>query len=377
VETTTLLVVGAGPYGLAVAAHAQERGIDSRIVGKPLGFWTEHMPAGMYLRSGTDWHLDASGLHTFEAFVEDKGLSASELDPIPIEVFLAYAAWFQAQKQLAVDERFVSGLEKQEAGLVATFEDGSQIAATHVVVAPGCRHFAYVPEWAGGLPPGAGTHTSEVVRFDEFAGRRVLVVGGRQSAYEWAALLGEHGAERVDIVHRHDVPRFERVSWRFVDDHVDATVRIPGWWRSLPRAEQDRISRQFWEVGRLTLEWWLTPRLAGDRFHLWPGTEVAGTTTDHGTTVARLTNGEQLHADDVIFATGYKAALANVPYLAPILSDVEVQDGFPVLDEGFQSTVPGLYFPGFPATRDFGPFFGFTKACPAAAALIVDRVLRS
>jgi hypothetical protein len=137
------------------------------------------------------------------------------------------------------------------------------------------------------------------------------------------------------------------------------------------------ITRQFWEVGRLTLEWWLTPRLAGDRFHLWPGTEVVGATTDHGTTVARLSNGEQLHVDDVIFATGYKAVLANVPYLAPVLSDVEVQDGFPVLDESFQSTVPGLYFPGFPATRDFGPFFGFTKACPAAAALIVDRVLRS
>ena len=49
---------------------------------------------------------------------------------------------------------------------------------------------------------------------------------------------------------------------------------VPGWWRSLTQTEQEAIARQFWEVGRLTLEWWLTPRLAGDRFHRWPGTHV-------------------------------------------------------------------------------------------------------
>jgi cation diffusion facilitator CzcD-associated flavoprotein CzcO len=371
------LVVGAGPYGLAVSAHAQERGIDTRIVGKPLGFWTDNMPAGMYLRSGTDWHLDASGVHTFEAFVEERGLAPSALDPIPIRVFLDYASWFQAQKHLAVDKAFVASIDKEDGQLVATFEDGSQLAADHIVAAPGCRLFAHVPEWSSDLPGGVGTHTSDLVHFDDFAGRRVLVVGGRQSAYEWAALLGEHDAARVDIVHRHEVPRFERVSWRFVDGHVDATIKIPGWWRSLAPAEQERIARQFWEVGRLTLEWWLTPRLSGDRFHLWPGTHVVHATSENGTTRVRLSNGEHLDTDHVIFATGYEAALANVPYVGALLSAIDVRDGFPVLDECFQSTVDGLYFTGFSATRDFGPFFGFTKACPAAATLIVDHILRS
>jgi flavin-dependent dehydrogenase len=84
-DTTSLLVVGAGPYGLAVAARARERGIDTVVVGHPLGFWTGHMPAGMFLRSGVDWHLDASGVHTFEAFVGERGLLPTELDPIPKE----------------------------------------------------------------------------------------------------------------------------------------------------------------------------------------------------------------------------------------------------------------------------------------------------
>jgi len=31
--------------------------------------------------------------------------------------------------------------------------------------------------------------------------------------------------------------------------------------------------------------------------------------------------------------------------------------------------VPGLFVTGFPATREFGPFFGFVRGCPVAATL--------
>ena len=55
---TRLLVIGAGPYGLSVAALARERGIETVTLGRPMGFWREHMPEGMLLRSGLDWHLD-------------------------------------------------------------------------------------------------------------------------------------------------------------------------------------------------------------------------------------------------------------------------------------------------------------------------------
>ncbi len=208
-------------------------------------------------------------------------------------------------------------------------------------------------------------------RFDDFEGARVLIVGGRQSAYEWAALAGEHGAERVDIVHRHDVPRFDRVSWKFVDPYMEQTLAKPGWWRTLSRPEQEAITRKFWEVGRLTLEWWLTPRLQGDRFTRRPGTSVVSVATeDQGAARVRLSDGTELTVDRIVLATGYKADLSRVPYLAGVLDRIEVADGFPVLDETFQTSLPGLYLPGFTGTRDFGPFFGFTKGCPTAAALV-------
>ena len=78
--------------------------------------------------------------------------------------------------------------------------------------------------------------------------------------------------------------------------------------------------------------------------------------------------------DRIVYATGYKGSISHVPYLNGVIDSVKTADGFPVLDESFQSSCSGLYFTGFSATRDFGPFFGFTRGCPAAATIIIDDV---
>ena len=371
-----LLVIGAGPYALSIAALARERGIGSVVLGRPMGFWRENMPEGMFLRSGPGWHLDGAGVHTLEAYLEDRGIRPGEVDPIPIGVFLDYADWFKTAKGIEVREEFVDTLVKANGRFEATLRSGERIRADAVVAAPGIRHYASVPGWASSLPPGLAAHTCDLVRFDDMAGARVLIIGGRQSAYEWAALIREHGAARIDIVHRHDIPRFERVSWKFVDAHVEQTLAVRGYWRNLPKSEQDAVARRFWEVGRLTLEYWLTPRLARDGIHRWPGTEVVEV-TPAGDDELRvlLSDGTGLAVDRVVFGSGYRADLTKVPYLAGVLKHVKVSSGFPVLDEAFQTSLDGLYVTGFSATQDFGPFFGFVKGSPAAATLIVRDLL--
>jgi FAD-dependent urate hydroxylase len=161
----------------------------------------------------------------------------------------------------------------------------------------------------------------------------------------------------------------------FVKPLIKATMRWPGWFRSLAPASREAIERRFWAEGRLKLEPWLAPRLDRPQIRRRPRAAVTTVREQRGGALAvRLSGGETLEVDHVILATGYEADLGRVPYLAGVLDGVELADGFPALDEHFQTTVPGLFVTGFAATRDFGPFFGFVRGSTAAATIIARAI---
>src|SRR3954452_7018776 len=120
---TELLVIGAGPYAYAAAAYARDRGVATRILGIPMGFWRDQMPTDMFLRSGCDWSLDGSDVHTFAAYFEEQGLDQAAHDPIPISVFLDHTDWFAAQKGLDVEEVMVDDLITTDGGFAASLAD--------------------------------------------------------------------------------------------------------------------------------------------------------------------------------------------------------------------------------------------------------------
>ena len=147
-DQVQLLVIGAGPYALSVAALARERGIGTVVLGRPMGFWRENMPGGMFLRSGPDWHLDGAGVHTLQAYLQERGIGPGEADPVPVGVFLDYAAWFQRAKGIQVREEFAGTVVRAGGGFEATLRGGERIRADAVVAAPGIRPYASVPGWA-------------------------------------------------------------------------------------------------------------------------------------------------------------------------------------------------------------------------------------
>ena len=121
------------------------------------------------------------------------------------------------------------------------------------------------------------------------------------------------------------------MSWKFVDERVENTIKVPGYWRNLSEAQPEAIAARFWEVGRLTLEPWLTPRVESEVIHRWPGTEVIDVTPAGDMEQLRvlLSNSERLTVDKVVFASGYRSDLTRVPYLAELLRRIDMSDGFP------------------------------------------------
>jgi FAD-dependent urate hydroxylase len=377
--TTELLVIGAGPYGLAVAAHAKHSGMDVTVVGEPMGFWKHNMPAGMLLRSGLDWQLDAAEVHTLASFIEEKRLPLRAAEPIPVEIFRDYAEWFRQCEKIDAQPLRVERLLRIDDHFEARCQAGETIGAKVVVATPGLAPFANVPsEIPASLPHDRFDHTSRLVDFGLLSGKRCLIVGGRQSAFEWAALLIESGAESIDLVYRHDTPRFVSSDWSFTDAMIENTLRVRGWFHHLDANEQDTIQKQFWSVGRLQLEPWLWPRVNKKTVRLWPNSRVAEWRVAPGGAVeARLDRGDFLSVDHVLLATGYRVDLSKVTYLADeVASDrLRVKDGFPALNEGFQTTLPGLYITGQAAMRDFGPCLGFVRGCIASARIIVTDII--
>ena len=379
-QTTDLLVVGAGPYGLATAAYAQQLGLDCRLHGDPMQFWWRHMPDGMFLRSGRDWHLDTLGVHTLDAYLDQTGVGRAAADPIPVGLFRDYGHWFQRAAGLQPDTRLVRTLSRSDGQFMATLEDGEQVRARRVLLALGFASFMNVPDdLAAKLPAERLVHTWNLVDFDKLAGRDVLIVGGRQSAYEWAALLAEHGAAAVHVAHRHPAPAFAPADWSWVEDMLTASAEWPGWFRRLAPSEQEAIRQRFWAEGRLKLEPWLGPRVARPEVQVWEGAAVeSAAEREDGRLGVRLTGGTDVVVDRVVLATGYRVDVRKVSLLedATILRSLAIEDGFPALDDDFQSSVPGLFFSGLPATRDFGPFFGFVAGCRVAPRRIVGRILQ-
>jgi FAD-dependent urate hydroxylase len=379
-ESVRLLIIGAGPFGVALSAYAKAKNIEHIVVGKPWDFWKNNMPDGMCLRSGTDWHLDPLGVHTIDAYLQSQNKTPCDVEPLSRDFYLGYCEWFQQQKGIETRPVMVRRLDYADGAspyFEAALENGETILAENAVLALGFRYFKNVPEPVANLFPRERVgHTCDVVDFAPLKNRRVLIVGGRQSAFEWAALLREAGAAHVYVAYRHPTPAFTHSDWAWVNPILESMVEHPRWFRELPKEQKDEIRHHMWVEGRAKLEPWLEPRIRQSNITLMPLAEVKGAeelpSGELEVTLEHSGEDVRVPVDQVIFATGYKVDVSQVPLLqrGNILSQLKTDAGFPVLDEHFQSSVPGLYFTSMAAAQDFGPFFGFTSAVRTSARVI-------
>ncbi len=388
-------IVGAGPYGLSLAAHLKAAGIPFRIFGKPMDTWRHHMPKGMCLKSeGFASNLSAPDKDsTFEAWCAKNGVEYSA-QKIPVQVahFVAYADWFTKTYVPSLEALNVTNIERLGDGYALTLEDGERLTARRVVMAVGITWFKKMPAELAHLPASAVSHAFDLQDYDRFAGREVAVLGAGASAIDTAIALHEAGA-KVRIVARrkllpfHVAPDEDAPSLLAQLRAPDSGIG-PGWrsffcthapllFHKLPQKLRLEAARR--HLGPAPA--WFTRDKVEGKIPALLGQHLQSATMVDGRIALDITDEDGrsriVMADHVVAATGYKADLAALPFLGAGVRDaVDQVEGTPVLSDNFETSLPGLYFLGLAAANSFGPLLRFMVGAEFAAPRLCGHLHR-
>lgn len=383
-------ILGAGPYGLSAAAHLRTvKGLEVRVFGEPMSFWDRNMPAGMLLRS--NWTAtqiagpdDSLTLEAYRA-ASGNGFSA----PVAIDRFVQYGRWYQRRAVPDLDQRKAVLIDRVSKGFRITLEDGSMVTSRRAIVAAGIGPFAWSPPEFRGIPSSLVSHTCEHRDLSCFAGMRVLVVGGGQSALKSGALLHEAGAE-VEIVARsrrihwlqgrlsrtlhHGLGEFTRHLFYAPTDvgpaGVSQLMARPDLLRRFPRSLQDRLRRR---SVRAAAARWLAKRLESVPIGLGRSVDSAAPAGER--VIVKLDDGSERTVDHVLLGTGYRVDISKYEFMAPaLIKSIDRCNGYPRLAAGLETSVPGLHILGAPAAWTFGPLMQFVSGTRYTSRALVRHI---
>ena len=390
-----IAIIGAGPYGLSIAAHLRQRGIPFRIFGRPMDSWLAHMPKGMMLKSdGFASNIyDPDADFTLRQFCAERGIEYSDLGlPVARETFSAYGLAFQERIVPELEDNLVVSLDRRPGGFVLQLDNGETVTAGRVVLAVGITHFEYIPPELAHLPSEFLSHSFRHHDLEGFRGRSVFVIGGGASAIDLAGLLHETGAD-VQLVSRqalkfHSMPTGKpRSLWQRIR-HPQSGLG-PGlrshFFSNAPRAFHYLPERLRLHLVGTTLGpsgGWFTREKVIGRVPLLVGYAPQAAEVRDGKVRLRLRANDgserEILTEHIIAATGYRVDLNRLPFLtAEFRSKIKAVNGTPVLSSAFESSISGLYFVGIAAANSFGPVMRFAYGAGFAARSLARTMLKS
>lgn len=390
-------IIGAGPYGLSIAAHFRSRGIPFRIFGRPMDSWVAHMPKGMMLKSdgfASDIY-DPGGKFTLRQFCAERQIEYGDMGiPVRLATFGDYGLAFQDRMVPELEDKVVVHIERLAKGFLLRLDDGEEFQARRVVLAVGITHFEHVPANLAHLPTEFVSHSYRHHDLTRFKGRSVVVIGAGSSAIDLAALLRDVDAD-VQLVARASSLKFhsapvpgKRRSWwqrmRHPDSGLGPGMRsrffanAPGWFHYLPESLRLYLVRK--TLGP-SAGWFVKDKVIG-RVPLVLGYTAEQAEIQDGKVRLRLRgldgSKRQILTDHVIAATGYKVDVDRLAFLSSgIRSKLKCLNGTPVLAPTFESSVPGLYFAGIAAANSFGPVMRFAFGAGFAAKRLTRSMVKS
>jgi thioredoxin reductase len=390
-----IAIVGAGPYGLSLAAHFKGKGIPFRIFGRPMDSWLRHMPKGMLLKSDgfASTISDPDNSFALKDFCAERGIEYADLGtPVRLDTFAAFGLAFRDRIVPELEDKLVTGLERSSNGFLLRLDDGAAVTARRVVLAVGITNFAYTPTNLAHLPAEFVSHSFDHHDLESFRGRSVVVIGGGSSAIDLAALLHETGAD-VQLVartselkfHERQEPSRPRSFWervRYPQSGIGPGLKsrfFANWplaFHYLP--ESLRLAFVRTHLGPAG-GWFAKDKIIG-RVPLALGYSVERAEVQGSKVLLKLsgvdgTSSREIRADHAIAATGYKVDFKRLKFLSgDIRTRIKAVDGAPVLSSSFESSIPGLYFVGVAAANSFGPVMRFAYGAAFAARRATQNI---
>jgi thioredoxin reductase len=390
------VIIGAGPYGLSIAAHLHNRGIPFRIFGRPMDSWSSHMPRGMFLKSdGFASNIyDPRGEFTLKQYCAERGINYADLgSPVALEAFTEYGLSFQDRFVRQLEKKLITHVTRNSGGYLIQVEGGETFCAKRVILAVGITHFVHIPGNLKHLPNELFTHSFKHSDVEHFRGRSVAVIGAGASAIDLAALLHEAGAD-VRLVARRKELRFHqrmrtdrpRSIWENLRSPISGLgpglrsrffADAPNLFWYLPENLRLRTVRT--SLGPSS-GWFMRDRVMGKVPLILGSTIKRAAVVDGGVQLELSSqNGERkLWSQHVIAATGYKVDIERLAFLAPeIRCCIRSADSAPVLSSEFESSMAGLHFVGLASANSFGPVMRFAYGAGFAARQLAKVISKS
>lgn len=349
------------------------------------------MPIGMLLRSNrtATQIADPQQILTLESFQVASG--ASFTFPVPLDHFVNYGLWYQRQAVPDLDRRKIERVEPDASSFRLTLEDGGVVKSSRVIVAVGIGSFAWRPMEFQGLPSSLVSHTSTHHDLTQFAGKQVLVVGSGQSALESGALLHEGGSNVEIIARGHQIHWLQGHLSRTLHHGMGKSIRRllyaptdvgpagisqlmarPNLLRRLPQRFQDGLRKRSIRPAGAR---WLVKRLEDVPIRI--GRSVVSVVPWGERVRIRLDDGSERTVDHILLGTGFRIDLSKYDFLSPkLLESIERFNGYPMLKEGLETSVPGLHILGAPAAWSFGPLMQFVAGTTYASRAITRVISR-
>jgi putative flavoprotein involved in K+ transport len=368
-----VVVVGAGPAGLAVAACLARRGVRATV-----------LDAGAAV--GDSWRNRYDRLHLHTPRLQ----SGMPGYPIPrrfgrwvakddVAAYLAdYATRHHIEPELGV---VVERVDRDGDGYTVT-AGADRRTASHVVVATGYQRVPVLPAWPGANDFGGELlHAVDYRSPEPYRGRRVLVVGTGNSGAEIAADLAEGGAAEVWLSCRTPPP----VLPRQVGPIATTALGIPN--EYLPASLVDPMNKRLQRLTMPDLSRFGLPRPTvglkaqfrrtavvpvidvGLVAQVQAGrVEVVRAVESFTTRSVVLAGGRAVDPDVVIAATGYRRGLEDMVGHLGVLDG----DGVPLVHAARTHPAgPGLHFIGMLPTMA-GMLFQISRDARSVARQIAS-----